>query len=104
MNKIEFSASCYKFRILLMGLLALLFIIPGFAIAGYVGDNIAISDKAYDQQNPHTIYLPDKDLWFVVWEDWSNFTSTSADIRGQFIDADGNLCGDEFVITNALGN
>ena len=104
MNKIEFSASCYKLRILLTVLLALLFIVPGFAIAGYVGDNIAISDKAYDQQNPHTIYLPDKDLWFVVWEDWRDFTSTSADIRGQFINADGALCGDEIVIANPTCN
>ncbi|MEW6417183.1 MAG: choice-of-anchor D domain-containing protein [Nitrospirota bacterium] len=78
---------------------------PSLVTAGYVGDNIAIASKAYDQQNPHTIYLPDKNLWFVVWEDRRNFTTSGADIYGQFINGDdGNLCGDEFAIVNVQGN
>ena len=57
-----------------------------------------------DQQNPAIIDLPDKHLWFVVWEDWRNGSTSGADIYGRFINADGTLCGDEIAISTAAGN
>lgn len=56
-----------------------------------------------DQQNPYTIYLPDKKLYFVIWEDYRN-QNTGADIYGQFVKSDGTICGESFVISNAAGN
>ena len=56
-----------------------------------------------NQQNSHVIYLPDKNLWFSVYEDSSSLT-TGADIKGRFIDSSGNTCGSPITITNALGN
>jgi hypothetical protein len=93
-----------------MVILLLFILFPTLAMAGSVGSNIAISSKAYDQQNPHTIYLndplnPDNGLWFVVWEDWRNYSTTGADIYGQFIKEDpvtktATLCGSEMIISN----
>ena len=57
-----------------------------------------------DQQNPTIIALPDKNKWFVVWEDWRNFSTTGADIYGRFINGDGTLCGNEIAISTQLGN
>ena len=57
-----------------------------------------------DQQNPHTIYLPDKNLYFVVWEDWRDQNTTGADIYGQFVNPDGTVCGGSFPISQAQGN
>ncbi len=67
------------------------------------GGEIQISTASADQQNPHVIYLPDKNLWFTVYEDWSNGV-TGADIKGKFIDSSGNICGSEITITTASGN
>jgi len=57
-----------------------------------------------DQQNPSIVALPDKNKWFVVWEDWRNESTSGADIYGRFINADGSLCGDEIVISSVPGN
>lgn len=57
-----------------------------------------------DQQNPHVIYLPDKKLYFVTWEDFRNVSTTGSDIYGQFMKSDGKICGESFVISNASGN
>ncbi|MBN2808277.1 MAG: choice-of-anchor D domain-containing protein, partial [Deltaproteobacteria bacterium] len=57
-----------------------------------------------DQQNPTVIALPDKNKWFVVWEDWRNWGATGADIYGRFINGDGTYCGDEIPISTAAGN
>lgn len=57
-----------------------------------------------DQQNPTIIALPDKNKWFVVWEDWRNASTTGTDIYGRFINNDGTLCGDEIAISTAPGN
>jgi len=85
--------------------LVLFLMLPGFAAAGYIGGDIPIADKNYDQQNPYTIYLPDKNVWFVVWEDGRAFNTTGSDIYGQFINGnDGNPCGSEFPIVNVAGN
>lgn len=94
-----------RHKIHLLLLFTLLFLLPSLAFAASVGPNIPIASKANDQQNPYTIYLTDPDnpesgLWFVVWEDWRNSSTTGADIYGQFIDADGNLCGSELLISN----
>src|SRR4030042_2128285 len=72
-------------------------------LAKLEGSEIIVSSAPADQQNPHVIYLPDKNLWFSVYEDWSSLT-TGADIKGRFIKADGALCGGELTITNASGN
>jgi hypothetical protein len=72
-------------------------------IAKLEGSEIIISNAPADQQNPDVIYLPDKNLWFSVYEDWSSGT-TGADIKGKFVKSNGNICGSEIVITNASGN
>ncbi|WP_461829100.1 hypothetical protein, partial [Aquifex sp.] len=74
----------------------LLLFFVGISYAALVGPEIPVSTANGDQQNPHVIYLPDKKLYFVVWEDWRDVTDS--DIYGIFIDEDGNICGSEFVI------
>ena len=69
------------------------------------GSNIAISNAADNQQNPQVIYLPDRDLWFTVYEDWSDQNTTGSNIKGAFIKNDGSLCSSgSFTITQASGN
>lgn len=68
------------------------------------GSNIVISNAPADQHNPHVIYLPDKNLWFSVYEDWSSAGTTGSDIKGKFIKSDGTICGNEMTITSAVGN
>jgi hypothetical protein len=68
-------------------------------VAKLEGGELEIAKKPYDQQNPHTIFLPDKDLWFVVYEDWSD-VAKGAEIKGRFIRADGKLCGDEITLSS----
>ncbi|GAB4536786.1 MAG: hypothetical protein Fur0020_05050 [Thermodesulfovibrionia bacterium] len=89
---------------LLIAISIMSILLPTFVHAGYIGDNIPISAVAYNQQNPYIIYLPDKNLYFAVWEDWRNITTTGADIRARFIDENGGFCGNEIVITGASGN
>lgn len=94
-----------RYRIFLSLLAVFFLFIPTVSLAGYVGTNIPISDKAYDQQSPHTIYLtdpfnPTKGLWLTVWEDWRRYSTTGADIYGQFIDQNGKLCGPEILIAS----
>lgn len=72
-------------------------------LAKIVGSEIPISVAIFDQQNPHVIFLPDKNVWFVVYEDWSNIT-TGADIYGQFISSNGGLLGQRIPIITASGN
>ena len=88
----------------LVFIIAFLILMPHIASAELLGSNIAIATQQYDQQNPHVIYLPDKNLYFVVWEDWRNRLTTGADIYARFLKADGTLCGSEFVISNGSGN
>ena len=76
---------------------------PALRIQALVGSELVISNASGDQQNPHVIYLPDKNLYFAVYEDWSN-PSTGADIKGRFIKHDGTFCGDELTITDSAGN
>lgn len=81
-----------------------LIFIPQIVSAKALGSNIPIAARQYDQQNPYVIHLPDKNLYFIVWEDWRNYSTTRADIYGRFLKADGTSCGIEFVISNAPGN
>ncbi len=83
---------------------SLLLFIPVQSNAGYIGPEIPIAINQYDQQNPHVVYLSDKNLWFVVWEDWRNRTTTGADIYGKFINEFGQTCGNEIIISNGSGH
>lgn len=62
-----------------------------------VGDNLEIVKENGEQQNPQVIYLRDKKLYFVVWEDWRG---SDADIYGKFLKDDGSACGGEFKINS----
>ena len=78
------------------------------------GSEIQVSGATDDQQNPQVVYLADKKVYFVVWEDWKdrNLATTDlpadpakftgADIWGKFLNVDGTSCGSDFVITNKL--
>ena len=76
-----------------------------------VGGEITVSAASDDQQNPQVIYLSDKQMYFVVWEDWRNRNQSAkddatkfagADIWGKFINPDGTNCGSEFPITDKI--
>lgn len=79
--------------------------------AKLVGGEIQVSGATDDQQNPQVIHLDDKDVYFVVWEDWRDRNSVAsddntklagADIWGQFINPDGTSCGGPFAITKKI--
>ncbi|WP_457623995.1 hypothetical protein [Persephonella sp.] len=74
-----------------------------YSYAGLEGNEIPVSVKEYDQQNPNIVYVSDKNLWFVVWEDYRNQNSTGSDVYGTFVKEDGTVCG-EIQITNSNGN
>lgn len=59
---------------------------------GNSATDYAITKDNDDQANPRTVYLPDKQLYFVVWEDYKNRNKSGADIYGQFLDNSGTLC------------
>jgi len=83
-------------------------------VAKLVGGEVQVSVASDDQQNPQVMYLSDKGIYFVVWEDWRNRNQSTtdfpadaakfagADIWGQFINPDGTSCGTAFAITNKL--
>jgi hypothetical protein len=85
-------------------LLGLMILIPSICSAAYLGSEIPISNEVFNQQNPYVVFLPDKNLFFVVWEDWRNQLSTGADIYGRFLKSDGSFCGNEFIVSNGIGN
>jgi len=113
-NKSYRSLSCLCLTLLLLVAFAATFVAPLWA--ANEGPNIPISvvdgattpDTATllndDQQNPAIIAVSDKNKWFVVWEDWRNWSSTGADIYGRFINNDGTFCGKEIAISKAVGN
>lgn len=73
-------------------------------VAKLVGSELPVSTANDDQQNPQVIYLPDRQMFFSVWEDWRNRNVTGSDIYGQFINPDGSTCSSAFPITRAAGN
>ena len=68
-------------------------------IAKLVGSELQISVDPEDQSNPRTVYLPDKQLYFVTWEDYQNRNTTGADIYGKFLKGDGSPCGSEVLLS-----
>jgi hypothetical protein len=56
------------------------------------GSDIVVSNSLDDQSNPRIVFLPDKNLYFAVWDDNENRNSTGTDIYGRFIDREGNVC------------
>lgn len=67
--------------------------------AKLVGSELQVSAATDDQSNPRLVYLPDKQLYFVTWEDYRNRNTTSADIYGQFLTGDGLACGSEVLLS-----
>ncbi|MEI6826208.1 MAG: putative Ig domain-containing protein [Desulfuromonadales bacterium] len=67
--------------------------------AKLVGSELQVSAATDDQSNPRLVYLPDKQLYFVTWEDYRNRNSTGADIYGQFLTGDGVACGSEVLLS-----
>jgi len=57
-----------------------------------------------DQQNPQTIYLADKNVYFVVWEDYSNRNTSGSDIYAQYLAPDGKTIGLSFPVSIDPGN
>lgn len=108
----KLAMNIVKYCVVIGLILAASLALPSFALADAISG--PISNVAYDQQNPHTIFLLDQGvaddegnkfgLWLTVWEDWRNRAVTGADIRGQFIRDDGSFCGNSFIITNSKGN
>lgn len=93
----------------------------GKTTAKLEGSEIQVTGALDDQQNPQVIYLEDKKLFFVVWEDWRNRSQpgipdpasplltdpsrlSGADIWGMFLNPDGSSCGGEFPITGTATN
>lgn len=77
--------------------------------ANVQGEELKISFESDDQSNPRVVYMPDKGLYFSVWEDYRDRNRNGADIYGQFIkvmpDPDGKggfigtMCGDNFLVS-----
>ncbi len=103
----------FHIKILILAFIALIW--PALSQAINLGDPISVfvdsGGVSKDQQNPAVIELPDKNLWFVVWEEWPNGNTgvgTGADIWGRFITSEGNgsdaLCSDPILIYGEPGN
>ena len=67
--------------------------------AKLVGSELQVSVATDDQSNPRLVYLPDKELYFVAWEDYRNRNTTGADIYGQFLTGAGAACGSEVLLS-----
>src|SRR5208283_131165 len=108
MNNKGYKRPAFDIGTFYICLLALLFLIPGPALAGNYGAEIPIAEEAYDQQNPDVVFIPDQGadgLYFVVWEDWRHINTTGADIYGEFINpTNGQVCGSQFPIFTGPGN
>ncbi len=103
----------FHIKILILAFMAILWPIAGHAIN--LGDPVSVfvdgAGVPKDQQNPTVIELPDKNLWFVVWEEWPNGNTgvgTGADIWGRFITSQGDganaLCSAPILIYGEPGN
>jgi len=78
---------------------------PGTSVAAtkinakLVGTELQVSAATDDQSNPRLVYLPDKQLYFVTWEDYRYRNTYGADIYGQFLAGDGTACGSEVLLS-----
>jgi hypothetical protein len=100
------KSSPFAGLILLLPLFLTGIVLVSGADAANEGDPIPISIEQMDQQNPDVVALPDKALWFVVWEDWRTAAggaadNTGADVWGQFIDGNGDNCSAPILISDA---
>ncbi|MEA3544993.1 MAG: hypothetical protein U9R69_07215, partial [Thermodesulfobacteriota bacterium] len=111
----NYRSVCYLcLALLLLAALSAILVSPLWAANEGPNIPISIEDGATapdtatllddDQQNPTVIAIPDKNKWFVVWEDWRNWSTSGSDIYGRFINGDGTYCGDEIAISTAAGN
>ncbi len=80
-----------------------LLVLQGISMASLEGDEVEVMRGAGDQQNPHIIYLPDRELYFVVWEDWADMADSGANIYGQFFDSNGTPCLSSKVLISRYG-
>lgn len=98
-----YSTKAIHFKRTILFLLGLFSVFPwsNSLLASNEGEPIEISVVSQDQQNPHVVMLNDKNKWFVVWEDWRE---SYASVYGQFVNADGTMCGSEFRIYANTGS
>ncbi|MBJ6727453.1 beta strand repeat-containing protein [Geomesophilobacter sediminis] len=77
---------------------------PGKRTFKTISSALIVSNATDDQQNPQVIYIPDKKVYFSVWEDYRNRLTSGSDIYGQFLKPDGSALGAAFPITQAQQN
>ncbi|MBN1780770.1 T9SS type A sorting domain-containing protein [bacterium] len=75
-----------------------------FLTAEIVDPVIVISDASSMQRSVQVVYNAGAHEYLAVWEDMRNIGSTGMDIYGQFLNGDGSLRGDNFVICDKPGN
>jgi hypothetical protein len=68
------------------------------------GENFVISDTTGDQVAPSVAYDTINGTFLVAWRDARNSLTTGEDIYGQFVNADGSLSVENFVISDATGD
>ena len=69
-----------------------------------IGSDLIISDATKQQDDPVITYGKSSHIFFIVWTDARNDGITGTDIYGQFVNADGTLNGDNFIVCDALGD
>jgi hypothetical protein len=83
--------------LVVMGLLALAS--AGPAMAALVGTNVRLSGGSATSDDATPAVASGPGGYLVVWEDWRDLGTRSADIYGQLIGADGALLGTNFRIS-----
>lgn len=71
---------------------------PGTA----VGSDFAVTRQLQNQFFPDVVYNPTDDEYLVVWQDQRHISTTSSDIFGQRVDADGTLLGNDIAISTIV--
>lgn len=71
---------------------------PGTA----VGSDFAVTRQLQNQFFPDVVYNPTEDEYLVVWQDQRHISTTSSDIFGQRVDADGTLLGNDIAISTIV--
>ena len=70
------------------------------AYAANVGPVLPVADGAGNQQNPAVVALPDRNLFFVAWEDWAN--PLDSEIKGAFLGLEEAPYGEEECLSRGL--